>query len=57
LPLGALLQIFGITMPQFISYRSPAPIVMGLPLGIIYLALAVWLIGKGFSAQPKSFAT
>jgi hypothetical protein len=57
LPLGALLQILGITLPQFIPYPSPAPMLMGLPLGIIYLALAVWLIGKGFSAQPKSFAT
>ena len=55
LPLGSLLQIFGITLPQFIPYPSPAPMLMGLPLGIIYLALAVWLIGKGFSAQLKSF--
>jgi hypothetical protein len=52
-----LLQITGITLPQFIPYPSPAPMLMGLPLGVIYLALAVWLIGKGFSAQPKSFAT
>jgi hypothetical protein len=55
--LGSLLQIIGITLPQFISYPSPAPMLMGLPLGIIYLALAVWLIGKGFSGQTKSFAT
>jgi uncharacterized protein DUF4386 len=55
--LGSLLQIIGITLPQFISYPSPAPMLMGLPLGIIYLALAVWLIGKGFSGQAKSFAT
>ena len=57
LPLGSLLQIIGITLPQFIRYPSPAPTLMGLPLGIIYLALAVWLIGRGFSYQPKSFAT
>ena len=56
LPLGSLLQIIGITLPQFIPYPSPAPMLMGLPLGIIYLALAVWLIGRGFSDQPKSFA-
>ena len=54
LPLGSLLQIFGITLPQFIPYPSPAPMLMGLSLGIIYLALAVWLIAKGFSAQLKS---
>ena len=57
LPLGSLLQIIGITLPQFIPYPSPAPMLMGMPLGIIYLAMAVWLIGKGFSRQPKSFAT
>lgn len=57
LPLGSLLQIFGITLPQFIPYPSPAPMLTGLPLGIIYLALAVWLIGKGLSTEPKSFAT
>ena len=55
--LGSLLQIFGITLPQFISYPSPAPIFMGLPLGIIYLAVALWLIGRGAGGQAKSFAT
>jgi hypothetical protein len=55
LPLGSALQIIGITLPQFIPYPSPAPMLMGLPLGIIYLVLAVWLIGRGF--QPESFAT
>ena len=55
--LGSLLQITGITLPQFISYPPPAPMLMGLPLGVIYLALAVWLIGKGFRNPPKSFAT
>ena len=57
LPLGSLLQIFGITLPQFISYPSPAPMLMGLPLGIIYLGLAVTLIGKGFRVQPGSVLT
>ena len=55
-PLGSLLQIIGITLPQFIPYPSPAPMLMGLPLGIIYLIVAVWLMGRGFSGQPKSFA-
>ena len=55
--LGSLLQITGITLPQFISYPSPAPMLMGLPLGVVYLALAVWLIGRGFRNQPESFAT
>lgn len=54
LPLGSLVQIIGITLPQFIPYPHPAPMLVGLPLGIIYLALAVWLIGKGFSGQSLS---
>lgn len=56
-PLGSLLQIVGITLPQFIPYPSPAPMLMGMPLGIIYLAVAVWLMVRGFRDQPKSFAT
>ncbi|PWT93296.1 MAG: hypothetical protein C5B55_04770 [Blastocatellia bacterium] len=57
LPLGSLLQIFGITLPQFIPYPTPPMTLMGLPLGIVYLALAVWLIVRGFSNERKSFAT
>jgi len=57
LPLGSLLQIVGITLPQFLAYRSPGPLFVGVPLGIIYLALALWLIARGFTGQAKSFAT
>lgn len=57
LSLGSLLQLVGITLPQFIPYPSPAPMLMGLPLGIIYLALALWLMGRGLSGHSKSFAT
>lgn len=55
-PLGSLLQITGITLPQFIPYPSPAPLLMGVPLGIIYLILALWLIAKGFRGEAKSLA-
>lgn len=47
----ALMQISGITLPQFIPYPAPPMIVMGLPLGIVYLCLSVWLMVKGFSQQ------
>jgi hypothetical protein len=57
LPMASLIQMFGITLPQFISYRSPAPMLMGMTLGVTYLVLAVWLILKGFRVQPQSFAT
>ncbi|MDT4966432.1 MAG: hypothetical protein QOJ64_1169 [Acidobacteriota bacterium] len=46
-----LLQITGITLPQFIPYPSPYTIAMGLPLGFVYLALAVWLMVKGFDER------
>lgn len=48
-----LLQITGITLPQFIPYPSPAPTAMGLPLGFVYLALSLWLLVKGFDERQK----
>lgn len=48
--LTSLLQITGITLPQFVPYPSPIPIAMGMPLGFVYLALSLWLMTKGFSA-------
>jgi Domain of unknown function (DUF4386) len=48
-----LMQITGITLPQFLVYPSPVPMLMGMPLGFVYLALALWLIVKGFRAAPQ----
>jgi len=48
-----LMQITGITLPQFLAYPSPMPMLMGMPLGFVYLALALWLLVKGFSAPPQ----
>lgn len=48
-----LLQIGGITLPQFLAYRSPAPMLMGMTLGVSYLALSVWLMVKGFRASTE----
>lgn len=50
--LTALMQITGITLPQFIPYPSPAPMAMGVPLAFAYVALAGWLMWRGFSAPP-----
>lgn len=47
-----LMQITGITLPQFLAYPSPEPTLMGMPLGFVYLALALWLIAKGFRTAP-----
>jgi len=48
-----LMQITGITLPQFLAYPSPVPTLMGMPLGFVYLALALWLIVKGFGPAPR----
>ena len=48
-----LMQITGITLPQFLAYPSPVPTLMGMPLGFVYLALALWLLVNGFRATPQ----
>ena len=48
-----LLQITGITLPQFLAYPSPNLMLMGMPLGFVYLALSVWLMIKGFRATDE----
>ena len=50
--LTALMQITGISLPQFIPYPTPPMIVMGLPLGIAYVALAICLMWKGLNDPP-----
>ena len=49
--LTTLMQITGITLPQFIPYPTPPMMVMGMPLGFVYLVLSVWLMARGFRAQ------
>lgn len=51
-----LLQITGITLPQFLAYRSPNLMLMGMPLGFVYLALSFWLMIKGFSTSDEEAA-
>lgn len=48
-----LMQITGITLPQFLAYPSPVPTLMGMPLGFVYLALALWLMVKGLNTTPQ----
>jgi hypothetical protein len=42
-----LLQIGGITLPQFLAYSAPPAMLMGVPLAFAYVAIAGWLIVKG----------
>ncbi|HEV2903566.1 MAG TPA: DUF4386 family protein [Pyrinomonadaceae bacterium] len=52
-----LLQITGITLPQFLAYPSPNLMLMGMPLGFVYLALSVWLMLKGFRTTEEVATT
>jgi len=52
--LTALMQITGITLPQFIPYPTPPGTVMGMPLAFAYVALAIWLMVKGVEDRSRS---
>jgi hypothetical protein len=50
-----LLQLVGITLPQFGGYAMPFPEAFGMPLGLAIILLAAWLMAVGFtgpSAPP-----
>ena len=48
-----VMQITGITLPQFLAYPSPNPMLMGVPLAFAYLGLSAWLTIKGFATTEK----
>ena len=48
----AVLQFVGITLPVFLDYRMPFPTLFGMPLGLANVALASWLLAKGFE-EPR----
>jgi hypothetical protein len=51
--IGIMLQFAGVTLPQFLGYRSVMQ--MAMPLGPIHLVTAVWLIAKGFREGHPPF--
>lgn len=55
--LTAVMQITGITLPQFIPYPAPPAMLMGIPLAFGYAALAVWLMVKGIDGDRVSTPT
>lgn len=45
----SVLQLGGITLPVLLNYRVPLRAEFyGMPLGLAYLSLALWLMTKGF---------
>ena len=52
--LTTLMQITGITLPQFLAYSAPPAMLMGVPLGFVYLATSIWLMVKGFQPQIRN---
>lgn len=45
----SLMQITGITLPALLGYRGVTE--MGMPLGVVYLALIAWLLVRGFEER------
>lgn len=45
---ACLSQLAGITFPAFLGYHVARPDYFGIPLGVAYLALAGWLLLRGF---------
>ncbi len=45
---ASVIHFSGITLPVFAGYRMPFPELFGMPLGLVNLVLAVWLMAKGF---------
>ena len=54
---AAPLQFIGITLPAFGGYRMPLPDLFGMPLGLATLAIALWLIVKGFADVASADAS
>ena len=50
---AALLQITAVTMP-LLGYR--VMLLLMAPLGLSHLALALWLVTKGFEAEQRPAA-
>jgi hypothetical protein len=50
---ATIMQLGGITLPVLLGYRVPlTPEVWGVPLGLAYLGLSLWLMASGFADQP-----
>jgi len=52
-----LMQLGGITLPVLLGYRVPfPPAAWGVPLGVAYLGLSLWLMVRGFAEHPADLA-
>jgi hypothetical protein len=50
--LTTMMQLAGITLPVLLGYRLPlTQEAWGLPLGVTYLGLSLWLMASGFAAR------
>lgn len=47
-----VLHFIGITLPAFAGFQMPQPMLFGMPLAPATLAVAVWLMARGFPAPP-----
>lgn len=50
-----VMQLVGITLPALLGYRVPFPqAAWGVPLGLAYLGLSLWLLARGFVSGPQT---
>ena len=50
--IGVLLQFTGVTLLTFLGYSQEGR--MAMPLGPIHVAVAIWLMAKGFAGDPAT---
>ena len=46
---ASVLHLAGIPLPQFAGFQTPSPAMWGIPLAILYLGSALWLLARGTS--------
>jgi hypothetical protein len=54
---ACVLHFIGITLPAFGGYRMPLPELFGMPLGLINLVVAGWLMARGINEQRQREAS
>jgi hypothetical protein len=52
---ATLMQLGGITLPVLLDYSVPFRMEFyGMPLGVVYLVLALWLLIRGLNESTES---
>lgn len=55
--LGCLAHLVGIPLPEFLGFRLPSAALWGVPLAVVYLIAAVFLVVRGFPPRTDDSTT